>query len=215
DGPCGGSGKVIQELESTFRGMGWNVIKVIWGREWDDLLARDVDGVLVNKMNTTPDGEFQKYAVESGAYIREHFFGPDPRLRKLVEHLSDEDLQKLPRGGHDYRKLYAAYKTATEHTGAPTVILAKTIKGWTLGSEIEARTATHQIKKMTVPQLKALRDRLQLEIPDSALADGVSPYFHPGYKSPEYEYMMERRRALHGFVPERVERSKVVVFPRD
>jgi pyruvate dehydrogenase E1 component len=215
DGPVRGNGKVIQELEAKFRGANWNVIKVIWGRGWDDLLARDVDGVLVNRMNTTPDGEFQKYAVESGAYIREHFFGPDPRLRKLVEQLSDEELQMLPRGGHDYRKLYAAYKTATEHTGAPTVILAKTIKGWTLGSEIEARNATHQIKKMTVPQLKTLRDRLHMEIADSDLADGVPPYFHPGYKSPEYEYMMERRRALHGFVPERVERSKVVVFPRD
>ena len=114
-----GNGKVIQELESTFRGMGWNVIKVIWGRAWDELLARDVDGVLVNKMNTTVDGEFQKYAVESGAYIREHFFGPDPRLRKMVEHLTDDDLQQLPRGGHDYRKLYAAYKTAVEHEGTP------------------------------------------------------------------------------------------------
>ena len=132
---------------------GWNVIKVIWGSKWDELLQRDVDGVLLNKMNTTVDGEFQKYAVESGAYIREHFFGPDPRLRKLVEHLSDDDLRNLPRGGHDYRKLYAAYKAATEHEGAPTAILAKTVKGWTLGPEIEARNATHQIKKMTKSQL--------------------------------------------------------------
>ena len=128
-----GNGKIIQELEAVFRGAGWNVIKVIWGSKWDELLARDVDGVLLNKMNTTVDGEFQKYAVESGAYIREHFFGPDPRLRKLVEHLSDDDLRNLPRGGHDYRKLYAAYKAAVEHEGAPTVILAKTVKGWTLG----------------------------------------------------------------------------------
>ena len=135
DGPVRGNGKVIQELEATFRGAGWNVIKVIWGRGWDELLARDVDGVLVNKMNTTVDGEFQKYAVESGAYIREHFFGPDPRLRSMVEHLDDEDLQNLPRGGHDYRKLYAAYKMAVEHKGSPTVILAKTVKGWTLGSD--------------------------------------------------------------------------------
>ena len=134
-----------------FRGAGWNVIKVIWGSKWDELLARDIDGVLLNKMNTTVDGEFQRYAVESGAYIREHFFGPDPRLRKLVEHLSDDELRCLPRGGHDYRKLYAAYKAATEHegSGAPTVILAKTIKGWTLGPEVEGRNATHQIKKMT------------------------------------------------------------------
>jgi pyruvate dehydrogenase E1 component len=215
DGPVRGNGKVIQEFESTFRGMGWNVLKVIWGRQWDDLLARDVDGVLVNKMNTTVDGEFQKYAVESGAYIREHFFGGDPRLRKMVEHLSDDELQRLPRGGHDYRKIYAAYKTAVEHEGTPTVILAKTVKGWTLGADFEARNATHQIKKLSPQQLKALRDRLYMEIPDKDLEAGMAPYFHPGYKSPEYEYMMERRRALDGFLPDRVERSKIVVFPRD
>src|SRR4051812_36555875 len=215
DGPVRGNGKVIQEFESTFRGMGWNVIKVVWGREWDELLARDVDGVLVNKMNTTADGEFQKYAVESGAYIREHFFGPDPRLRKMVEHLSDEELQRLPRGGHDYRKLYAGYKTAVETEGVPTAILAKTVKGWTLGADFEGRNATHQIKKMTADQLKSLRDRLHMEIPDAALEEGMAPYFHPGFRSPEYEYMMERRRALDGHLPERVERAKVVVFPRD
>src|SRR3954468_16935681 len=139
DGPVRGNGKVIQELEATFRGAGWNVIKVIWGSKWDELLALDKDGVLLNKMNTTVDGEFQKYAVESGAYIREHFFGPDPRLRKMVEHLSDDDLRTLPRGGHDYHKLYAAYKAAVEHEGSPTVILAKTVKGWTLGPDVEAR----------------------------------------------------------------------------
>src|SRR5207302_7935090 len=149
DGPVRGNGKVIQELEAVFRGAGWTVIKVIWGSRWDDLLARDVDGALLNKMNTTVDGEYQKYAVESGAYIREHFFGPDPRLRRLVEHLSDDELRTLPRGGHDYRKLYAAYKSAVEHQGSPTVILAKTIKGWTLGQTIEGRNATHQIKKLT------------------------------------------------------------------
>jgi pyruvate dehydrogenase E1 component len=178
-------------------------------------LARDVDGVLVNKMNTTVDGEFQKYAVESGAYIRDHFFGPDPRLRKMVEHLSDEELQRLPRGGHDYRKLYAGYKTAVETEGMPTAILAKTIKGWTLGADFEGRNATHQIKKMTADQLKALRDRLHMEIPDKDLESGMAPYFHPGYRSPEYEYMMERRRALDGYLPDRVERSKTVIFPRD
>jgi pyruvate dehydrogenase E1 component len=215
DGPVRGDGKVIQEFESTFRGMGWNVLKVIWGRQWDELLARDVDGVLVNKMNSTLDGEFQKYAVESGAYIREHFFGPDPRLRKMVEHLSDDELQRLPRGGHDYRKIYAAYKTAVEHEGTPTVILAKTIKGWTLGPDFEARNATHQIKKMSPQQLKTLRDRLYMEIPDRDLEGGMAPYYHPGHNSPEYEYMMERRRALDGFLPERVERSKTIVFPRD
>src|SRR6266702_1035009 len=134
DGPVRGNGKIVQELESVFRGSGWNVIKVIWAREWDDLLARDTDGVLVEKMNNTLDGEFQKYSVAGGAYIREHFFGPDPRLRKLVEGLSDDDLARLRRGGHDYRKVFAAYKAATEYRGAPTVVLAKTIKGWTLGS---------------------------------------------------------------------------------
>ena len=130
-------------------------------------------------MNTTVDGEFQKYAVESGAYIREHFFGPDPRLRKMVEHLSDDELQRLPRGGHDYRKLYAAYKTAVEHEGTPTVILAKTVKGWTLGADFEARNATHQIKKMTPDQLKALRDRLYMEIPDSDARDGDGALLPP------------------------------------
>ena len=166
DGPVRGNGKIIQELESAFRGAGWNVIKVIWGREWDELLARDVDGVLVQQMNETLDGEFQKFSVAGGAYIREHFFGPDPRLRKLVEHLSDDDLAKLRRGGHDYRKVYAAYKAATEHTGAPTVILAQTVKGWTLGPGVEARNITHQAKKLNEAELRIFRDRLELPIPD-------------------------------------------------
>jgi pyruvate dehydrogenase E1 component len=207
DGPVRGNGKIIQELEAVFRGAGWNVIKVIWGAKWDELLARDVDGVLLNKMNTTVDGEFQRYAVESGAYIREHFFGPDPRLRKLVEHLSDEDLRWLPRGGHDYRKLYAAYKAATEQEGAPTVILAKTVKGWTLGSEVEGRNATHQIKKMTNEQLLALRERLYLhdQIPEESLAPGKEPpYYRPPEDSDEYRYMMDRRTALDGAMPRRV-----------
>ncbi len=166
DGPVRGNGKIIQELESAFRGAGWNVIKVIWGREWDELLARDVDGLLVQQMNETLDGEFQKFSVAGGAYIREHFFGPDPRLRKLVEHLSDDDLAKLRRGGHDYRKVYAAYKAATEHKGAPTVILAHTVKGWTLGPGVEARNITHQAKKLSEAELKIFRDRLELPIPD-------------------------------------------------
>jgi pyruvate dehydrogenase E1 component len=215
DGPVRGNGKIIQELEAIFRGAGWNVIKVIWGRGWDELLARDVDGVLVNKMNATCDGEFQKYATESGAYIREHFFGPDQRLRQLVEHLSDEELERLPRGGHDYRKLYAAYKRATEHHGSPTVILAKTVKGWTLGSDIEARNATHQIKKMSGEMLKTFRDRLYLEIPDGELEDGTPPYHHPGTDSPEYEYMMARRRELDGSVPERTVRRRTFALPGD
>jgi pyruvate dehydrogenase E1 component len=213
DGPVRGNGKIIQELEAIFRGAGWNVIKVIWGRGWDELLARDVDGVLVNQMNSTVDGQFQKYAVESGAYIREHFFGPDPRLQRMVEHLSDDDLRMLPRGGHDYRKLYAAYKMAVEHEGSPTVILAKTIKGWTLGEGIESRNATHQIKKLTPKELKAFRDRLQLPIPDSEVDDGDPPFWHPGTDSPEFEYMMARRRALGGSVPERVVRQKMFSVP--
>jgi pyruvate dehydrogenase E1 component len=208
DGPVRGNGKVIQELEAVFRGAGWNVIKVVWGSKWDELLARDVDGVLLNKMNTTVDGDFQRYAVESGAYIRDHFFGPDPRLRKLVEHLSDEDLRWLPRGGHDYRKLYAAYKAATEQVGAPTVILAKTVKGWTLGPDVEARNATHQIKKMTGDQLLVLRERLYLhdQIPEDAAASDEPPYYRPPEDSVEYQYMMERRKALDGPLPSRVVR---------
>ena len=156
DGPVRGNGKIIQELEAVFRGAGWNVIKVIWGSKWDELLQRDVDGVLLNKMNSTVDGQYQRYAVEDGSFIREDFFGPDPRLRKMVEHLSDDELRNLPRGGHDYKKLYAAYKAATETQGKPTVILAKTIKGWTLGPGVEGRNATHQIKKMTVDELRTL-----------------------------------------------------------
>jgi len=208
DGPVRGNGKIIQELEALFRGAGWNVIKVIWGSKWDELLARDVDGVLLNRMNTSVDGEYQQYATRDGAYIREHFFGPDPRLRKIVEHLSDDDLRNLPRGGHDYRKLFAAYKAAVETTGQPTVILAKTIKGWTLGPEIEARNSTHQIKKMTKSQLIALRDRLYLqdEIPDEALDEELPPLYKPPATSTEYEYMMERRRALNGPLPHRTPR---------
>jgi pyruvate dehydrogenase E1 component len=213
DGPVRGNGKIIQELEAIFRGAGWNVIKVIWGQQWDELLMRDVDGVLVNKMNTTVDGEFQKYIVESGAYIREHFFGPDPRLQEMVAHLSDEDLQRLPRGGHDYRKLYAAYKMAVEHKGSPTVILAKTVKGWTLGAGLEARNATHQIKKLTADELKTFRDRLHMDIPDQELEDGDPPYYHPGMDSPEYSYLMSRRRMLDGSLPERVVRAAPLTLP--
>ncbi|MBU6328956.1 MAG: pyruvate dehydrogenase (acetyl-transferring), homodimeric type [Acidobacteria bacterium] len=205
DGPVRGNGKIIQELESVFRGAGWNVIKVIWGAGWDDLLARDVDGVLLAKMNETVDGEWQRFAVESGAYIREHFFGPDPRLRALVDHLTDEQLQSLPRGGHDYRKVYAAYRAATEATGAPTVVLAKTVKGWALGSAVESRNATHQIKKMSVDQLKDLRDRLRLheELPDSAFENGNVPFHRPPVDSPEHQYLMNCRRALDGPLPSR------------
>jgi pyruvate dehydrogenase E1 component len=215
DGPVRGNGKIIQELESYFRGAGWNVIKVIWGREWDELLARDTDGVLVNVMNTTPDGQFQKYSVSDGAFIRDDFFGRDPRLRKMVEHLSDEQLTRLSRGGHDYRKVYAAFKAAREHVGQPTVILAQTIKGWTLGKDFEARNATHQMKKLTKAELREFRDRLYLEISDKELDGELPPYYHPGQDSDEIQYMLERRRALGGFLPCRVERAKPLTLPGD
>ena len=220
DGQVRGNGKVIQELEAVFRGAGWNVIKVIWGSKWDDIIARDNDGALLNKMNTTVDGEFQRLTHADGSVIREEFFGPDPRLRKMVEHLTDEELRVLPRGGHDYRKLYAAYKAAVDNlgSGAPTVILAKTVKGWTLGPEIEARNATHQIKKMTKDQLLVLRDRLYLqdEIPESALEGDDAPYYRPPAESVEYQYMVERRRALAGSVPTRTTRvRKTMNLPGD
>lgn len=206
DGPVRGNGKIIQELEATFRGAGWHVIKVIWASEWDDLLARDTEGVLLTKMNETLDGDYQRLSVADGAYVREHFFGPDPRLRELVAHLSDDQLAKLRRGGHDYRKLYAAYAAAVAHTGTPVAILAKTVKGWTLGPGIEARNVTHQAKKLTVDELKIFRDRLELPIPDEQL--GEAPYFHPGPDSPEIAYMLERRHQLGGLVPRRIVRSK-------
>ncbi len=210
DGPVRGNGKIIQELEGVFRGAGWNVIKVVWGSKWDDLLARDVDGVLLNKMNTTVDGEFQRYAVEDGAYIREHFFGPDPRLRKLVEHLSDQELSDLPRGGHDYQKVFSAYQGAVEETERPTVILCKTIKGWTLGQGFEARNSTHQLKKMNKAQMLEMRERLHLadEIPESALEDEVPPYFRPAPDSEEMQYLLRRRKELGGSLPKRVVRTR-------
>src|SRR5712692_6425033 len=214
DGPVRGNGKIIQELEAVFRGSGWNVIKVLWGREWDDLLARDNDGVLVNKMNEWLDGDSQRMTVADGAYIRENFFGPDPRLRKLVEHLSDEDLRKLRRGGHDYRKVYAAYHAAVRHTGAPTVVLAQTVKGWTLGPSVEARNITHKAKKMSFDELKAFRDRLDLPITDQQLMEDP-PYYHPGAESEEARYLLERRRALGGVVPRRVLRAKPTTPPAD
>ncbi|MCP4958838.1 MAG: pyruvate dehydrogenase (acetyl-transferring), homodimeric type [Actinomycetia bacterium] len=204
DGPVRGNGKIVQELEAVFRGAGWHVIKLLHGKGWDELFARDVDGVLVNKMNSTVDGEFQRYSVESGAYIREHFFGPDPRLRKMVEHLSDDDLRHLPRGGHDYRKLYAAYKAAVDHVGSPTVILAKTVKGWTLGPDLEGRNATHQIKKLNRGQLEIIRQRLDVRdlVPDD-FDEHDPPYCLPPDDSPEIQYLKARRKALDGPLPSR------------
>ncbi len=213
DGPVRGNGKIIQELESVVRGAGWNVIKVIWAREFDELLARDVDGVLVDKMGDTLDGEYQKFSVESGAYIREKFFGPDPRLQELVAHLSDEDIQRLRRGGHDYNKVYAAYDSATQVKGRPTAILAKTVKGWTLGTGVEGRNITHQAKKLTEQELKVFRDRLQIDIADDKLKD--APYYHPGPEAPEIQYLNERRAALGGPMPRRVVVTKTLELPGD
>ena len=218
DGPVRGNGKVIQELEAIFRGNGWNVIKVIWGGGWDALLANDVDGVLLNKMNSTIDGEFQQFAIESGSFIRELFFGPDPRLRAMVEHLSDAELENLPRGGHDYQKLYAAYAAAVETKGAPTVILAKTIKGWTLGDGFEGRNSTHQIKKMSPKQLIELRDRLHLQdvLPDSAFEGRLPPYVRPAPDSEIATYLLGRRIALDGPLPSReVVTRRALTLPED
>ncbi len=203
DGPVRGNGKIIQELESIFRGAGWNVIKVIWGREWDELLAMDREGALVDLMTKTTDGDYQTYKAESGAYVREHFFGRDPRTAAMVADWSDEKIWALKRGGHDYRKLFAAYKQASEHNGRPTVILAKTIKGWTLGSHFEARNSTHQMKKMTHEDLLAFRDTLYIPLTDEQIDAKAPPYYHPGVDSPEYKYMMERRSVLGGSMPSR------------
>ncbi|WP_298866902.1 pyruvate dehydrogenase (acetyl-transferring), homodimeric type [uncultured Microbacterium sp.] len=217
DGPVRGNGKIIQELESFFRGAGWNVIKVIWGREWDDLLARDTEGALLNIMNTTPDGDYQTYKAESGAYIREHFFGKDERAAALVKDYTDEQIWQLRRGGHDYRKVYAAYKAALEHKGQPTVILAKTVKGYGLGPHFEGRNATHQMKKMTLENLKTFRDTMQIPITDAQLEANpyLPPYYHPGENDETIQYMLERRRALGGFIPERRTKHTEITLPED
>ena len=217
DGPVRGNGKIIQELESFFRGAGWNVIKVVWGREWDALLQSDTDGALRDLMNRTPDGDYQTYKAESGAYIRENFFGRDPRALAMVEHLSDDDIWNLKRGGHDYRKIYAAFKAATEHKGQPTVILAKTVKGYGLGPSFEGRNATHQMKKMTLENLKTFRDDMRVPITDSALEADVyqPPYFHPGNDDEAIQYLHGRRRALGGYLPERRSKYTQVSLPSD
>jgi len=213
DGPVRGNGKIIQELESIFGGAGWNVIKVVWGREWDELLAMDREGALVDLMNNTTDGDYQTFKAESGAYVREHFFGRDPRTAAMVANWSDEKIWALKRGGHDYRKLFAAYKQASQKNGKPTVILAKTIKGWTLGSHFEARNSTHQMKKMTIEDLIQFRDTLQIPLPDSAIDAKLPSYYHPGVDSPEYKYMMERRSTLGGSIPTRRKVSKPFTLP--
>ncbi len=208
DGPVRGNGNIIQELEAEFRGSGWNVIKVIWGSDWDPILAKDHDGLLVKRMNEAVDGELQRYAVESGAYLRQHFFGKDPRLLKLVDHLSDEQLRKLRLGGHDPLKVCAAYKRAVEHKGSPTVILARTIKGYGLGEAGEGKNITHQQKKLNEEELRAFRSRFGIPISDEEIAK-IS-FYRPPEDSVEMEYMTTRRQELGGRLPKRAVRSKPI-----
>lgn len=205
DGPVRGNTQIIQELESFFRGAGWSVIKVVWGREWDKLFEKDKEGALVHLMNTTPDGDFQTFKANDGAYVREHFFGQDPRTAKLVEDLTDEEIWNLRRGGHDYRKVYAAFKRAMETKDRPTVILAHTIKGYGLGHNFEGRNATHQMKKLTLDDLKLFRDKQEIPISDAELEKDpyLPPYFRPEEGSKELAYMKKRREELGGFLPER------------
>ena len=201
DGPVRGNGQIIQELEAAFRGAGWNVIKVLWGHDWDPLLAKDRDGLLVKRMGEIVDGQYQKYTVESGAYIRNHFWGVDPRLLDMVKHLTDDEVKKLTLGGHDPSKVYNAYKAAVEHKGAPTVVLARTIKGYGLGEAGEGKNVTHQQKKMSEEQLRAFRTRFAIPVSDAEIAD--APFYRTGPESEEYKYLQERRAALGGFVPSR------------
>ena len=215
DGPVRGNTKIIQELESFFRGAGWNVIKIIWGREWDELLEKDQDGALVDVMNNTTDGDYQTFKANDGAYVREHFFNRDPRTKKLVEDMSDEEIWALPRGGHDYRKIYAAYARAMETKDQPTVILAHTIKGYGLGHNFEGRNATHQMKSLSLEDLKQFRTKQDIPISDETLEKDpeLPPYYHPGPDAPEIEYMLNRRKELGGFLPERRQRFEPLAVP--
>jgi pyruvate dehydrogenase E1 component len=201
DGPVRGNGKIIQELESIFRGAGWNVIKVIWGSNWDPLLSKDKDGILVKRMTEALDGDYQKYSVASGEYIRNHFFGTDPRLQDMVKNLSDTELQKLRRGGHDPEKIYPAYKAAVENIGSPTVILAKTIKGYGLGEAGEGRNITHQQKKLNEEELKLFKKRFDIPISDEDISR--APFYKPPDDSQEIKYLKERRHELGGYLPKR------------
>jgi len=211
DGPVRGNGKIIQELEAAFRGAGWNVIKVIWGSDWDDLLARDKSGLLLKRMEEAVDGDYQKYVVEPGSYVRKHFFGRYPELLKLVQHLTDTQLHKLMRGGHDTRKMYAAYKAATEHKGQPTVILAKTVKGYGLGEAGEGRNISHQQKKMNEKELREFRERFDIPMSDDVIAD--MPFYRPPADSPEIKYLLERRKALGSFLPARQTKAPKLEVP--
>jgi pyruvate dehydrogenase E1 component len=215
DGPVRGNGKVIQELESYFGGAGWNVIKVLWGREWDQLLEADSEGALVDLMNRTPDGDFQTFRAESGAFVRENFFGRDTRTRRMVEPMTDAEIWSLKRGGHDIRKVYAAYDAALQHAGRPTVVLAQTIKGWMLGPHFESRNATHQMKKLSLEDLKTLRDRLHIPLLDSQLDADLPPYVRPASGSDELNYLHERRRQLGGYLPRRTVKAAPLPLPDD
>lgn len=215
DGPVRGNSKIMQELESFFRGAGWNVIKVVWGRGWDPLLAADAEGALVNVMNTTTDGDYQTFKANDGAYVRKHFFDRDERTAKMVEDWSDDRIWKLSRGGHDFNKVYAAYAAAAEFKGAPTVILAHTIKGYFLGSHFAGRNATHQMKKLALDDLKQFRDRLDIPIADAVLEENPyqPPYVNPGPADERVKYALERRQALGGWVPERRNQPKALKLP--
>lgn len=203
DGPVRGNGKIIQELEGQFRGAGWNVIKLVWGSYWDPLLAKDSSGMLRKLMMETVDGEYQNCKAFGGAYTREHFFGKYPETRALVANLSDEDIWRLNRGGHDPHKVYAAYDAAVKTSGQPTVILAKTVKGYGMGGAGESLNPTHQTKKLDNDAVRAFRDRFRLPIDDDQLKDGAIPFYRPDEKSPELEYLRERRAALGGYLPQR------------
>src|SRR5712672_1083710 len=213
DGPVRGNGKIVQELEAAFRGAGWNVIKVLWGSDWDPLFEQDVDGLLAKRLGEMVDGESQKLVVESGAYVRQNVFGTDPRLLKMVENVPDEALRTLRQGGHDPRKVYAAYKAAVEHTGSPTVILARTIKGYGLGESGEGRNITHQQKKLNEDELREFRSRFGIPINDDQLAD--TPFYRPPEESREIQYLRSRRKELGGYVPTRKVRSKPLVADHD
>jgi len=201
DGPVRGNGKIIQELEGLFRGAGWNVIKVIWGGRWDSLFARDQNGLMQKRMEECVDGDYQAYKANDGAYVREHFFGQYPELKKMVENMSDEEIWRLNRGGHDPQKVYAAYAQAVEHKGRPTVILAKTIKGYGMGAAGEGQNITHQQKKMTIEQLRAFRDRFSIPISDAQITD--IPFYRPDEDSPEIRYLHKQREGLGGYLPAR------------
>jgi pyruvate dehydrogenase E1 component len=211
DGPVRGNGQIIQELEAVFRGAGWNVIKVLWGKDWDGLLAKDKDGLLVKRMGEVVDGEYQKYTVESGAYLRQHFWSKYPQLLEMVKHLSDDELKRLALGGHDPIKVYNAYKVAVEHKGQPTVLLIRTIKGYGLGDAAEGKNITHQQKKLNEDELRAVRQRFSIPVPEEKLSE--APYYRPDDKSPEVTYLKERRKALGGSLPFRVTKTTPLSQP--